>query len=597
MSLFSVPTSSTPSSILKKAPSLKTALNRSTKFNTPTKVRFTLPQAKKVQSILKHFIKKKDVKDYENLVCLIRDSELLDEDISGLLKEATGCISLMKKDLRLFVEALLSIDWIDRNDSIVKEYQSFITNLVSAHNYHTEFVIGKLVSLFIPLPTDPEWKNGNPNKADYKKCQHVHSLLHELITAVPLCNQLLIQALVEQFPYMSRGAHINEYFIQNLLWITYYQPSTKPDIFHLIFSKLVAMDVSIPREDINKADEDDSIFMMDEDPRANTAMSLEHINIIAHTLDICLDKVFNYVYSECHEPGTNQLDWTKTKSLYQDILTAFDKIILPTYNTHHVQFIMFVLCSFKSTLVEAFLNYLWKKVCNPNIASVTRQAAVNYIVSFVARATFVPVPMLKGTLQEMGNWIHSYIGEQDGLECVNSDVRIHRVFYAVCQALFYIVSFRHKELVNTKKNVVFLESLNLGKIVTSRLNPLRTCQPAVVQNFAAITRKYQLAYCYSVIEHNSRSNLPTVFRDEKGYVTVCTNVLSAFYPFDPYILPRSASKVHPHYRNYEEINLETSDVEMKEVADADDFLEHEVSFSSKSQKFSYGASPGFKFKG
>jgi hypothetical protein len=55
--------------------------------------------------------------------------------------------------------------------------------------------------------------------------------------------------------------------------------------------------------------------------------------------------------------------------------------------------------------------------------------------------------------------------------------------------------------------------------------------------------------------------------------------------------------VHPHYRNYEEINLETSDVEMKEVADADDFLEHEVSFSSKSQKFSYGASPGFKFKG
>jgi RNA polymerase I-specific transcription initiation factor RRN3 len=150
MSLFSVPTSSTPSSILKKAPSLKTALNRSTKFNTPTKVRFTLPQAKKVQSILKHFIKKKDVKDYENLVCLIRDSELLDEDISGLLKEATGCISLMKKDLRLFVEALLSIDWIDRNDSIVKEYQSFITNLVSAHNYHTEFVIGRLVSLFIP---------------------------------------------------------------------------------------------------------------------------------------------------------------------------------------------------------------------------------------------------------------------------------------------------------------------------------------------------------------------------------------------------------------------------------------------------------------
>jgi RNA polymerase I-specific transcription initiation factor RRN3 len=192
--------------------------------------------------------------------------------------------------------------------------------------------------------------------------------------------------------YLLSAKHQAGYLSSNFFKVRSIRLSLIISKCYLCYSRLVAMDVSIPREEINKADEDDSIFMMDEDPRANTAMSLEHINIIAHTLDICLDKVFNYVYSECHEPGTNQLDWTKTKSLYQDILTAFDKIILPTYNTHHVQFIMFVLCSFKSTLVEAFLNYLWKKVCNPNIASVTRQAAVNYIVSFVARATFVPVP-------------------------------------------------------------------------------------------------------------------------------------------------------------------------------------------------------------
>lgn len=78
----------------------------------------------------------------------------------------------------------------------------------------------------------------------------------------------------------------------------------------------------------------------------------------------------------------------------------------------------------------------------------------------------------------------------------------------------------------------------MGKIVTSRLNPLRVCQPAVVQNFAAITRKYQLAYCYSIIEHNSRNTLPTIYKDEKGSVIVSSNVLEAFYPFDPYILKR-----------------------------------------------------------
>lgn len=60
--------------------------------------------------------------------------------------------------------------------------------------------------------------------------------------------------------------------------------------------------------------------------------------------------------------------------------------------------------------------------------------------------------MLKGTIQQMANWIHSYIANQDGLECVNSDIRVHVVFYSVCQALFYIIAFKYRDLVNTRKS-------------------------------------------------------------------------------------------------------------------------------------------------
>lgn len=83
-----------------------------------------------------------------------------------------------------------------------------------------------------------------------------------------------------------------------------------------------------------------------------------------------------------------------------------------------------------------------------------------------------------------------------------------------------------------------METLNLGKIVTSRLNPLRVCQPAVVQNFAAVTRKYQLAYCYSIMEHNSRNVLPIVYQDDKGSLLVYKSNLDILFPFDPYILKR-----------------------------------------------------------
>lgn len=54
-------------------------------------------------------------------------------------------------------------------------------------------------------------------------------------------------------------------------------------------------------------------------------------------------------------------------------------------------------------------------------------------------------------LQGLSQWIHDYINTQDELGMVNSDVRVHKVFYSVCQALFYIVVFRHKDFVHKRK--------------------------------------------------------------------------------------------------------------------------------------------------
>ncbi|KAJ8945039.1 hypothetical protein NQ318_019034 [Aromia moschata] len=473
----------TPSSILKKSRSIKSRLSEVSQ--TPVKVRFVLPHSQKVQIILQEYMKTNVSKDYENLVCLIRDAELTDEDICSLLKESTECISILNQNLRLFVDALLSIDWIDKNNRVVARYQSFIVNLVSAHNYHAKVVIEKIG------PTDAEWLDGNPSETDYLKCVNIHTLLNMLLAVVPMCKEILLTSVRNQFPYYNKSTHIHEYYLHNILWILDYQPSLRQDIFFLIFSKLVILDVNAPKEEIEKfINDDEEIFPMDDTKSTKTcttSFTVVNRHAVAHTLDVCLDKMFNHFVSECHDKETGDLNWENTKRLYHHMLTVFDKVILPTYGTHHVQYVMFLICCFKTTVTEAFLNFLWAKVCNPNIAPVLRQSSVNYIASHVARANYVPLSMLKGTLQQMAEWIHSYIANQDGLECVNSDVRVHSVFYSVCQALFYIVSFRHKDFIGSKKNINFLESLNMAKMVTCRLNPLRVCQPTVVQKFAAIT--------------------------------------------------------------------------------------------------------------
>lgn len=155
------------------------------------------------------------------------------------------------------------------------------------------------------------------------------------------------------------------------------------------------MDVNAPREEIKKAtDLEEEIFSFDDDTKSvktcTTSFTQVDRHALGHTLDTCLNQVFEYFTLECYK-GDGELDWEKTKNVFFEMMTVFDQVILPTHDTHHVQFIMFFICSFKSTLTDYFLTFLWKKVCNPNVAPIFRQSAVNYIASFVARANFVPL--------------------------------------------------------------------------------------------------------------------------------------------------------------------------------------------------------------
>lgn len=162
--------------------------------------------------------------------------------------------------------------------------------------------------------------------------------------------------------------------------------------------RLVLLDVNAPKEEIERSEQeedmDETMFELEDCEKtvkfADQSPN-ENKHPIAHTLDVCMDKLLNHFITECHDVSTGQLLWEKTRDLYHHMITIFDKVILPTYNTHHVQFVMFNLCCFKTAVAEAFLNYLWKKVCTPTVASVLRQTAVAYIASLIARGAFIPL--------------------------------------------------------------------------------------------------------------------------------------------------------------------------------------------------------------
>ena len=61
-------------------------------------------------------------------------------------------------------------------------------------------------------------------------------------------------------------------------------------------------------------------------------------------------------------------------------------------------------------------------------------------------------------------------------------------------------------------------------------------EPDVV---SCASRKYQLVFCYTIIERNNRQVLPVVRSSIGGdCVSTNTNPLDSVFPFDPYILKR-----------------------------------------------------------
>lgn len=155
-------------------------------------------------------------------------------------------------------------------------------------------------------------------------------------------------------------------------------------------------------------------------------------------------------------------------------------------------------------------------------------------------------------LRDLCSWANQYVQKSDSSRFTSS-LRAHVVFYAVCQAIFYVIAFRSRELTSCNKSkdidefavncsltyffvgLLFLQSLQLSSLVTSHLNPLRVCLPAVATNFAGVTRAYQIVYCYTILERNARRRLATVYDNSTSMPEEC---LDTFFPFDPYLLKK-----------------------------------------------------------
>ncbi|XP_050531899.1 RNA polymerase I-specific transcription initiation factor RRN3-like [Daktulosphaira vitifoliae] len=494
-----------------------------------------------LKSMLIHFDQTddRDKIQYNNLICDIRDTgnDFKDSELVKLLKDARHCVNILNENLTLFVKVVLILKWKDRGEEVVNEYSTFVLDVCSAHNYHTKFAIEQLVTCFSQIDnTVVDRINGIPNEREEIGYQNVHKIIKDLLKAIPLAKEILITTLQKKFPYKKSSPEVHLHYVHNLLLITQYEPSLRRNILNLMINKLVEIDVHIPKEELERLGScssneiEENIFAMDVDGDCISASpEIQESESFVCTLDMCLKRIFDYIKTFCYDKE-GVLLWDNTKLLYQDLLSVFESEILPTYASSHVQYIIYYFLSFKFILAEKFSCWLWKKCCDVSAPSTIRQAAAGYLASFMSRAPFISINVLKNTVGDMSVWCNNYINRVDkSVKVVNEELlRWHAVFYSLCQSLFYIISFRHEDLMDSKRNLKFMENLNLSNIVTSRLSPLRVCCSKISMLFAQVTKIYQLTYCYPVMDDHVR------ITDE----SIKDQWLYAFFPFEPYVLPR-----------------------------------------------------------
>jgi len=595
---------------------------------------------------------------YDCILRLLKDPNSEVDVVTQCLLDLEQCVSCLGESHRALVNIILNMSWLNRSPHLTSVYQAFLLTLVSAHINYLKPCLRSLVKRFV---LDDRTMGVNMSAEEMQQnCtqqfDHIHSVLRSLSCLVPMTSVVLPAVLEDQFPYITKPSTSLQHYSQNVLTVPAYLPSLRLQLLELVFKNLLKLDVRSSRTDINSCisqvsnmdlneDEDDALFLMDdikddskEDVKStldlkididskcdlkfdvkkksedspkkdevvlNTKKEEEQLATslpLATSLDIMMKLIFKFIKETCHPNG--KFSWAVTKKLYRELLSVFDKFIFPTHESVHVQFIMFYICSFREELADGFIDYLWKKVLNPSTQSVYRQTAACYIGSFISRAAYIPIRTTRHIMDLMGRWVHSYL-DQTTDQHPHADIAHHGPFYAVCQALFYLFCFKHNDLIQMKRGHKWASSLKLQHIITSKLNPLRVCVPIIVKTFASVTRMHQLCYCDTIIERNNRYSLPisvASFALEKSHQLQ----LEAYFPFDPYLLPRSRLTVTGLYREFSG-SLPDADEEEEEDEEEDDFLPDEEDMGQNSETemdmllgkspmdfMQYSISPGFK---
>ncbi|DBB10726.1 hypothetical protein WJX82_002210 [Trebouxia sp. C0006] len=559
----------------------------------------------------------KHVSQVRGIVCGQHSQQAAAEkhQLALLLQACTRHVSYIRSDHHgMLVAELLAISLWICGEEVLKGTLDFVVKLLVANGSMVSFCLRRLV--FCLIPPNPLLEAPIPGETWQPPAQqaavqdHIIKALADILLLVPTAPKTMLSELSQRMPFkiVNRAAPC-------MYFRAVYQLSQMPagdclrdGLQAAMVDCLLNIDVEIKWQDIadqqadHVADEHDSedeqdVFALEgrtgQDLQEQTIQTLDEaaadpsisrggwegaaatqdvvpvastsdrspIDETADTLDSLMELTFDHLLWRCNDAAQLQRTWAV-------MLAAFDRTLLHTYRSKFTQFLVYYMCQ-QSLLgcASAFVSFLLKRIHDPNRPAITRTACAAYLASFLARAKFLPKPLLIQSLLSMAQWCADYCKTQDQRQLATSfpatstfELGIqHQVFYAMCQGLLYAFCYHLDSLLSTDADdmdAVDPSQLHISdaapptskpedkacmqpadirhtlsdllpRILHHRLSPLTVCAPSVAHQFLQQAQRLSLLDCTSLQTTVASAHMQV-------------RPLEMFFPFDPYLLRRSA---------------------------------------------------------
>ncbi|CAD6564399.1 MAG: hypothetical protein ASARMPREDX12_002648 [Alectoria sarmentosa] len=539
-------------------------------------------------------------------------------------------VSALNKSNSDLVHAVLGSNWLGRTEDYVALYVRLLANLVSAQGVFLADVVRMLVNNLtagktrslgtleafpnsLPVPPSNGGIGDLPVVTRLTIYDRAHRALQYLLQLIPSAGRTLSSTLTNAFPHQTDSRRSHVIYVQNLLRLVEYSPELRGEVLALITERLVKVDVQVQvdledlaedvgedlvdqirparpdlMDDIEEPDMSDREEDSDEDEEDEEAQRAKEITKNVEKMDAILDILFSHYEQSFTGPSIEEQDGS-----FNILLSQFITTILPTHRSRHTQFLLFHFAQQSSEYVDTFVGTCVQITFDKGQPAIVRQASAAYLASFVARGMHVPSNIVRDVFDYISGELARLRREYEP-DCRGPDMRRYSSFYVLVQALLYVFCFRWRDLESAPDDDFEEDDLAtpygqehqwksgvkeaLSQNVFSKLNPLKVCSTAIVTEFARIANHLSIVYVYHLLETNKRvrvlqsagsgygqPNRETALsarRDESS------QHLDAYFPFDPYHLPKSKRWLEGDYREWS--GIPGLDAEQASESDSDE---------------------------